>query len=780
MGDTKVVNGGRIRKVTLTEIKDGEDWDWPNNDIEDMEAIIERTTEEVFAVLDDVVTDWKIKLEVIVGDGLKKIKKSSKEKKTMMKYLPGDGIKEGQEILARSKGEMLNDWKNEVARAINETHNKLNDLGSNKVKDVVKVSEGIIKKAGVKKAEGTNEEKRDSILCGGAYLDLKQLMRDLDLLYQQYSFGGAHYNKVPIYSVAMNGDKEIPRTRNAPFPWWRPMCTLANMVDMPQKNALAVLENDKEMAEILQDFVADQVPYKSLLDEWFQSQTTQKKSLCRTAPKKDMMRPRRGSKSVLKRKEKKVMKQKKEYCLKEYEVKGEKHYIVVQKEAKNAKDEVEDIFADWKKNFAGIKRPRSLKPRVRRISHRQERKELLKQVEEEEAKAIGPLTYSQMLKKGLKLPKEDDMVEDIFQSWRMYLEELSDIVKEKNDKKEYGDELDYFKVWKYNLHVPENRLEDLDILASSHPSILPNLDCGQPTIKKAVIKKTEVKIPSPKAPIINTKKRNSKQAAALEGKVSRASINKKGETPKPSNIPIPPPPPPPPQAKKAYDPVKPHMQIVPFVEKKPMQASTVPSVIPLHDQTEKLVNLKPKVDFKPSEHSQRQLKIETVVKVEGEKVAKSQPTAQQIYELSKETSKTPTWRSMLLPKNEASGRGEEKMKLPSKPEEVFESWRYIFSEENTKKKVVKRVDTYDDLNIFREWAAINLKEPEMRKRRESEMNESPKTTKREVRKLIKTENIEEDIIELKENRRHDFAKNASIKDKKRGEASRKSLGKRIK
>ena len=63
----------------------------------------------------------------------------------------------------------------------------------------------------------------------------------------------------------------------------------------------------------------------------------------------------------------------KQYQLKEIENKGEKRYLVIKKKTKNTMDEVEDIFADWNKNFSIIKRPRSTKPRQRKLSHRQER-----------------------------------------------------------------------------------------------------------------------------------------------------------------------------------------------------------------------------------------------------------------------------------------------------------------------------------------------------------------------------------------------------------------------
>ena len=92
------VNGGRIRKVTITEIEDEMEWNWSDpgtleESIKDI--IIEKTTDEIFDELDNVVQDWKKKLEFVVADGLKKIKRSTKEKKTMMKYLPGEGTVKG-------------------------------------------------------------------------------------------------------------------------------------------------------------------------------------------------------------------------------------------------------------------------------------------------------------------------------------------------------------------------------------------------------------------------------------------------------------------------------------------------------------------------------------------------------------------------------------------------------------------------------------------------------------------------------------------------------------
>jgi len=91
-------NEGRIRRVTITEIEDEKEIKWPENTPNKEtfeEMIIEKNTEEIFDELENVVQAWKKKLEIAVADGLRTIKRSTKEKKMMMKYLPGEGTKQG-------------------------------------------------------------------------------------------------------------------------------------------------------------------------------------------------------------------------------------------------------------------------------------------------------------------------------------------------------------------------------------------------------------------------------------------------------------------------------------------------------------------------------------------------------------------------------------------------------------------------------------------------------------------------------------------------------------
>merc|ERR1719369_1049111 len=196
---------------------------------------------------------------------------------------------------------------------------------------------------------------------------------------------------------------------------------------------------------------------------------------------------RHGKKSMKGSKDKKETGSGKRFVLREFMDKGEKHFIIVKKESPNssAVNEAEEIFADWKKNFAQIKRPRSLKPRVRKLSHRRERKELIKEAEQKEKNVMGPLTYSQMLKRNLKANLDQPSVEEIFESWTALTKQIEEcnIISTKITLQKQLEDVDYFKVWKHNFHVESYRPEDVDILYTTTciPS-LANFECGQPTI----------------------------------------------------------------------------------------------------------------------------------------------------------------------------------------------------------------------------------------------------------------------------------------------------------
>ena len=142
----------------------------------------------------------------------------------------------------------------------------------------------------------------------------------------------------------------------------------------------------------------------------------------------------------------------------------------------------------------------------------------------------------------------------------------------------------------------------------------------------------------------------------------------------------------------------------------------------------------------------------------------------------------PTWISLIKEKVE-SGRGEVKK---YQTEEIFDQWRHIFVLTNKQvlKPKLKEAALKQDI-YFMEWLR-NFDEPNVltEKRERSSKSDSeeksPKPSKKAAKKQLRIQDIEDDVTEMKDNRRQDFMKATTIRDKKRTEASRNSLGKRVK
>eukprot|EP00092_Neocalanus_flemingeri_P029660 GFUD01032206.1.p1 GENE.GFUD01032206.1~~GFUD01032206.1.p1 ORF type:complete len:820 (-),score=265.72 GFUD01032206.1:93-2552(-) len=813
------VNGGRIRKVTITEIEDEKEWNWPENEnLEEdtKDIVIEKTTEEIFDELEDVVQDWKKKLEFVVADGLKKIKRSTKEKKTMMKYLPGDGTVKGSNAILKAKTQILAEWEDDINKAIDATHKKLNDLGHEKIKETANAAKCLT-------PEGDQKETKNDCKAVDTCLDMKTLMKELDVLYQRYNDSSVGLTKVPIYNV-QNVYKDIPKTRNVPFPWWKSLCTLAQMADFPRKNAVTFPGNTRDVTSLLQDFVADQKSRKNILNEWNKMEENKKKAKASTM-KKDLKTARRGRNSILKMKERKDIKKCKQFFLKEIENKGEKHYFVVKKEVQDPSNmtAVEDIFADWNSNFSKIKRPRTIKPRVRKISHRAERKEMLIEAKKEEEVSQGPLSYSQMVRKNLKIPTVQPSVEEIFGSWMKCINKMNKVPKESNAT----EDVEIFKSWNF---IFSNDVGKSDVTC---PPSIAAFECGQPTVPK-INTKVQRNAESPKFP----KKENKPAASKSSKKQSIEKLSEKllvegyplkksekvekvldmAEKKKEKNC----------KAKqcerketslekntlkapildvktemvaekqeqKIEQPVvlRNKMQVVPFVEKKSEKTN-------MEELFKKMKTEMPKVepaakDFKPSEHSQRCLVKEVITQNFigpinkpdiPKKVAtlKESPRAKKVTTLKESPTPKPSWSSLVTENVEQTGRGEMKK---YKTEEIFDQWRHIFVVANKPavKPMRKAIVLEQDI-FFMEWLR-NLDEPIMltEKRQRSSNSgsgsegNSPKPSKKAVKKQLRNQDIEDDATEIKDNRRHDFMKNTMIRDKKRTEASRNSLGKRVK
>jgi len=688
-------NEGRIRRVTITEIEDEKEIKWPENTPNKdtfEEMITEKNTEEIFDELENVVQAWKKKLEIAVADGLRTIKRSTKEKKMMMKYLPGEGTMRGSNSIKSAKCQILTDWRDETNKAMKETHFKLNDLNTETLKETFKMVGKFI-------PENEVEKNMNQV---NTSLDLQSLMAELDILYRQFN-NSVSYSKIPIYNVK-NGLNEIPKVRNMTFPWWKPVCTLAQMVDYPRHLELESEESRKDITSLLHDFVADQKSRKALLQEWQQMEDIKMKSKQHNI-KKEMKSGRRGRNSIQKMKDRKEIKKCREFILKEIEKQGQKHYYVIKKEKQSpsAKLNIEDIFADWKNNFAKIKRPRVLKPRTRKISHRAERKQIIKDAKTAEEQAQGPLTYSQIVKRNLKIPVDQPCVEDIFSSWIKCVEQTTREPKHTNEV----DPVEAFELWNFIFSSKEDERKN-----EGSP-----FECGKPTIPvKKLYQKLDKIVP------LKSNETRRKEKSEQENKSSNGGENK----------------------------------IVPIAN-----------------------------DFKPSEHSKRTIVQENCSQIFIGPINKPEAEKECIINKEKDgsSSKKPSWSSLISCSAEESGRGEMKK---YKTEEIFDQWRHIFVLANkqankpVRKEIVLKQDIY-----FMEWLRnfdepANLSPKKERNSKSLSEEKSPKSSKRNVKKQQRHEDVEDDCIEFKDNRRQDFIKATMIRDKKRSEASRKSLGKRVK
>jgi len=724
---TKILNSGRIRKVTITEIDNEAEWNWPDPgcfEEYEPEAAKMKSTDEVFEVLDNVVQDWKKQLEVIVAEGLKTIKKTTREKKMKMKYLPGDGLIGGSNATLQARREIISEWKNDITAAIDATHKKLNKLGDDKIKG----TDEAVKAVGL--IPDKNENK-----CTTVSLDFNTLMRDLDALYAKYNLIN-NLNKIPIYNVqndALNNMKN-----HSPFPWYKQLGLPAqpSMFDFPTP-VRQTEGNNKNILSLLHDFVSDQKSQKNIMEDWKKYEETRKKKV--PTVKKEVKTTRRGRDSVQKMKERREVRKYKQYLLREIVRKGETHFYLMKKEIEEPQVlEVEDIFADWNKNLREIKRPRKITPRVRKISHRAERKEMLKEAKHEAELTQGPLTYSQMLKKNLKIPVESPPVEEMFGPWMKNVEKMYKPSKATNA----ADDLEVFKNWNFIF-------EDKSVPVSITAPPLAALECGQPTVPRVTSKTSK----------LITEKTSKKQTLA---KLNAKLLEVKKENKKPiiSNAVA----------------VRSNTDVVPYVERKPIRMDTLDKITPASS------------GFKPSSHSQRNIVVNDV------------PVNTFIGPINKPRIPTPPpmpnidWKELLAtPANKDKDATTNVPKKNYKTEEIFDQWRHIFIDvnkaTNATPKPKRRIQDFKQDVYFMEWLR-NLDEPEhvVKERRERKdtfedkenKTPSPKSTKRAEKKLAREQFIAEDVTEIKDNRRNDFMKAKKIKEKKRTEASRNSLGKRVK
>merc|ERR1719167_1859930 len=323
-------------------------------------------------------------------------------------------------------------------------------------------------------------------------IDLKTLMKELDIIYNVYN--NRMITKVPVYGDLL----DIEKRRNSSFSWWKPICTLMKMMDYPlQLTTPAPYKTDKDIVDILQDFSMSEHSRKNAYDEW---KKAGKKEAATKMKKKLNPRASSAAKKMAERRERR------KFALKEYEVDGEKHFLVVRKKVVPNEDAVE-IFSDWKDN---LYKKKTESRRKRKISHRAMRKDMIKSALAQPAR---PTSYAQAVRKNLKLQQtEQPAIEDVFQTFARLVESLSAVVEHSKASKTDIDMLDYFHPFRHNFHIPQEQQDQLDIFSSTE--FMSKFECAQPTVslvtpKKIMVTQKKVSQVDMRRAKCNTQKTNS-------------------------------------------------------------------------------------------------------------------------------------------------------------------------------------------------------------------------------------------------------------------------------
>ena len=421
------------------------------------------------------------------------------------------------------------------------------------------------------------------------------------------------------------------------------------------------------------------------------------------------------------------------------------------------------------------------------------------------------------MRKNLKRT-EAPAVEDVFESFAQYVESLSSPAEATTPTIRKEDDIVYiFQFWRHNLCVPKPRMEDIDILASTTciPS-LGNFSCGQPTVlstpkpsrksnqKPVTTKKAAQLVKSFKAPkpaamdlkinniepklqelIKQTHQESANEAVPNEttvsvDKVSTKNLSLKENEPATSK----------PSKKKTSEEI-----VIPKVAKDQQLK-----------ETKSAQNEGPK-DFVPSAHSQRQIAPEVKLDVflqpvkvqksylEGKKLAVTNkkslveakkssvetkkvnaagvPAPVEVIPVASKKSTLEAKKSPVESRKVIAAVAEVKKVTPPTPEVPVEVKPITPLTTRKSPKAARQVKPdYTCESFFNDWIH-NLTSPE---------SKSPVASPKAERKPKVTEKVmEEEMFEDdKDSRRRDFAKVAKIKDKKRAQAERKSINKRIK
>jgi len=508
----EVNDNARIRRVTLTELTDEEDDDdWlmvSDDSASDNEEMM--SSDEIFNALDEAVQDWKVKLELAIGDGLKKLRKATKDNKMKMKYLPGERC--GNKKLSLAKNSIVKEWNDEFDSAIKGVQSKLDKLARDKMAEVNGLCQdklmakglggrplgtvcGSPKKTSKKRIIDCRETAKKSDGSNN-YGALKQMVRELDRMVAATAQTNmdSPMNAVPIYNMANGNPSNKNNVVATPyeFPIQKYLKYLKTQQNSNNNGVGSPMQNPRPKVDINQ-FMANNLTPRVAKPARKESPVKQQ---AKVAPmKKEVKRETSAVMRHEKMKERRQRRKKGEatitnqgtgftYRLRQYSVNGEEHTIIVRKKIPTEQEEMEDIFKQWSHNLDAERRAKRA-ARVRKLSHRAQRKEFLR--EHSYPQVTGPSSYADALKKNLKFRPNYIPVEDVMEAWKDCLIEQDDkenvgaadacgqptvkvamtaaaVAVHKRRRRRALQPENYFAAWRFNL-------ENVDFLPKRRPKV---------------------------------------------------------------------------------------------------------------------------------------------------------------------------------------------------------------------------------------------------------------------------------------------------------------------
>lgn len=375
-------------------------------------------------------------MEWIVAEGLKKMRKSGKEKKMMMKYLPGT------KLVGPAKEAILMEWRSEFVKTLGSTQKKLEKLANGKIKEVDKVTLSVNRKCKQQPRDhdmNKNKKKLVHIEClaqtgndEDTRPSISQLIKELDEMCQRIGRQDVWQMPMPHNPLSNNDiNKQIVPTSKQQLPMqkWQTLTQFLKEQNQTRPDTRLVGDIYKELETKLDQQDADQKKKVAEKNDVIKTKKpTTRVSGTNVVQARQRMRGRMAVKRCQKEEGKEAGKTV-NYRFREFKKGGKKHFILVKKRDSCPEQPVEEIFTEWRANLEPIGETPNRRPRVRKLSHRAQRKATLKEAALASPVVSMPLLYADVVKKNLKNGGFTPM-EDIFEAWRDYLQELDDLLSE--------------------------------------------------------------------------------------------------------------------------------------------------------------------------------------------------------------------------------------------------------------------------------------------------------------------------------------------------------------